>query len=107
MNMKIIITESQYQKLMDDKVGEQMWFEYHCFESEKSCDKHLWKRSHQLVNILDISEMGGGDTMYERLNNGEPRVYRIEFDDGLVGDAFEDELMLSPEEFIRPDPPLF
>lgn len=105
--MKIIITESQFNKLHDNKVGKQMWFEYHCFESEQSCDKHLWKRSHQIVNVLDISEMGGGDTMIDRLENGEPRVYRIEFEDGLVGDAFEDELMLSPDEFVRPDPPLF
>jgi hypothetical protein len=45
--------------------------------------------------------------MIDRLYNGDPRVYRIEFKDGLVGDVFEDELMLSPDEFVRPDPQLF
>jgi hypothetical protein len=107
MNMKIIITESQYQKLTDDKVGEQMWFEYHCFESSKSCDAELWYRSHNKVLVLSIVELGCLDTKLERLLEGCPRVYKVVFEDGFEYDVFEDELIESKEQFERPDPPLF
>lgn len=44
---------------IDDKVGKRMWFEYHCLESDSSCDAELWYRSHQQVNVLEISDEGG------------------------------------------------
>lgn len=91
--------------LVDEKIGNEYWFEYHCFESPASCDAEIWYRSHQKVYVLSISEPGNGDTPQERGEAGEPRVYKVRFKDGLEWDVFEDELMDSPEEFYRPDPP--
>lgn len=89
----------------DDKVGKEFWFEYHCYEGHDSCDSEIWYRSHQKVLVLSISELGVGDTKYERLIEGQPRVYRVKFKDGLEYDVFEDELMESTKEFSRPEPP--
>lgn len=91
--------------MIDDKVGNEYWFEYHCWESSESCDSEIWYRSHQKVKVLSISESGNGETMKERGESGEPRVYKVKFKDGLEWDVFEDELMNSPDEFYRPDPP--
>jgi hypothetical protein len=89
----------------DDVVGKEFWFEYHCFESPKSCDAELWYRTHNKVLVLSIVELGCGDTKLERLLEGCPRVYRVVFEDGFEYDVFEDELMESKEEFERPDAP--
>jgi hypothetical protein len=89
----------------DDKVGKKFWFEYHCYEGHDSCDAEIWYRSHQKVKVLSISELGVGDTKYERLMEGQPRVYKVRFKDGLEWDVFEDELMESRTEFSRPEPP--
>jgi hypothetical protein len=89
----------------DDVVGKEFWFEYHCFESPKSCDTELWYRTHNKVLVLSIVELGCGDTKLERLLEGCPRVYRVVFEDGFEYDVFEDELMESKEEFERPDAP--
>ena len=90
----------------DDKVGKEFWFEYHCFESPKSCDAEIWYRSHQKVKVLSVSEWSYIDaTKKERLEDGNPRVYLVEWKDGYQYDVFEDELMDSPEEFESPDPP--
>ena len=85
------------------KPGEQAYFEYHCFESEKSCDAELWHRTHQPVTVLKKSEPGMGATLMERGENGAPAVYRIQFKDGYEYDAFEDELMTDPSGYYRPD----
>jgi len=89
----------------DDVVGKEFWFEYHCFESPKSCDAELWYRTHNKVLVLSIVELGCGDTKLERLLEGCPRVYRVVFEDGFEYAVFEDELMESKEEFERPDAP--
>ena len=89
----------------DELIGKTMWFEYHCFKSPESCDSEIWYRSHQQVEVLSISEMGNGDTPQERGENGEPRVYKVRFEDGFEYDVFEDELMDSKDDFYRPDPP--
>lgn len=94
-----------YPRLTDEKVGHVFWFEYHCLESHTSGDAQAWYRSHQQVTVLSISTPGGGDTSLQRGENGEPRVYRCQFADGLQWDIFEDELLNSPAEFYRPDPP--
>jgi hypothetical protein len=91
--------------LIDDKVGKEFWFEYHCFESPASADAEVWYRSHQKVLVLKIETEGGGDTPLERGENGEPRTYRVRFSDGFEYDVFEDELLNSPDDFERPDPP--
>jgi hypothetical protein len=75
------------------KTGEKYWFEYHCLESEQSCHADLWHRTHQQVKILELVEKGYGCTQKQRLDNGQPAVYKIEFNDGFKYDAFEDELL--------------
>lgn len=98
-----VINESS--ETTDYVVGKEFWFEYHCFESPKSCDAELWYRTHNKVLVLSIEEHGCGDTKLERLLEGCPRVYRVVFEDGFEYDVFEDELMESKEEFERPDAP--
>jgi hypothetical protein len=75
---------------------QRRWFEYHCLESEDSCDAELWHRTHQRVTVL-----AGPDD--DPRNDPEHPVYRIRFDDGYEGDAFGDELLRSPRQFERPD----
>lgn len=82
-------------KIHKIKIGNVYWYEYHCFESPKSCDADLWYRSHQQVIVINEEET----------EPGEPNVYKVKFDDGFIGSVFDDELMLSTEEFYRPDPP--
>jgi polyhydroxyalkanoate synthesis regulator phasin len=102
-SMMGVINESS--ETTDYVVGKEFWFEYHCFESPKSCDAELWYRTHNKVLVLSIEEHGCGDTKLERLLEGCPRVYRVVFEDGFEYDVFEDELMESKEEFERPDAP--
>lgn len=94
-----------YEALSDNLVGKTKWFEYHCLESPASRDAELWYHSHQKIKILSIITPGNGDTPIERGENGEPRSYKVRFEDGFEYDIFEDEVMNSPEEFYRPDPP--
>lgn len=93
-------------KKTDEKVGKECWFEHHCEESHSSCDAHLWYRSQQKVKVLKISQSGGGNTIEKRVEAGDPRVYRIKFADGFEFDAFEDEVLNSPSEFVNQPPPL-
>jgi hypothetical protein len=39
------------------------------------------------------------------MDNGMVLVYQVRFDDGLEWSVFEDELLTSPDEFERADPP--
>ena len=90
-----------------------VWFEYHCWEDHRSADAPIWYRSHQ--QVLNLGHVGpeGHDpcladeipTRQERAYEGCPCLYRVRFEDGLEWDVFEDELLDSPEEFTRPDPP--
>lgn len=77
----------------------QAYFEYRCFESDSSSDAALWRRSHNLVRVLGRSEDS------EDFDLGEPLTFDIEFEDGRTGTAWEDELLRSPAEYTRPDPP--
>lgn len=92
------------ESLSDDKIGKNLWFEYHCLESDKSLDAEIWQHSHQKANVLSISALGGEGTQSDRAADGNPRVYKIQFEDGFICDAFEDELVLSPNDFFRPSP---
>ena len=89
------------------KEGTEAWFEYHCQESAKSADAELWYRSHQRVTVLDCDNVDefGDLSFVERAEAGVPLVYKIRFEDGFEGAAFEDELVDNPEEFCRPEPP--
>lgn len=82
-----------------DVVGKEIWYEYHCFESPFSADAELWYRSHQKVKVLSRG-IDDHDEFPE-----EQKVYDVEFSDGYKGTVFDDELMYSPDEFYRPDPP--
>lgn len=87
------------------KKGDEVWFEYHCWESDESSDAELWHHSHQKVTVLSLLERGYGKTFIERAELGHPAMYRILFEDGSTGCAFEDELLDSKGEFCREDPP--
>ena len=89
----------------DNKVGKYFWFEYHCYESDDSCDEEIWYRSHQKVKVLSVSEWSF-DNLQDRIDDGQPRVYKVMFNDGLKYDVYEDELMNSTEDFYRPNPPI-
>lgn len=93
---------SQY----DPKVGKEFWFEYHCNEGEDSPDYPMYLHSHQKCTILSIAEEGIGETEMERLENTAQRLYHVRFADGFEWDAFEDEILDSPDEYQRPDPPV-
>ncbi|MEP2668870.1 MAG: hypothetical protein ABJH04_07740 [Cyclobacteriaceae bacterium] len=88
----------------DEKVDKEFWFEYHCFESQASLDVEVWYRSHEKVKVIGVSEWSH-DKLEDRIEDATPRIYKIEFEDGFQYDAFEDELMNSPDKFYRPDPP--
>jgi hypothetical protein len=90
--------------LIDDKVGKEFWFEYHCLESHQSCDAEIWYHSHQKVKVLSVVYWGF-DELQDRREEGDPRVYSVKFNDGFIADVFEDELMESKDEFYRPEPP--
>jgi len=89
--------------------GEEAHFEYHCLESMDSGDADLWLRSHQTVKVLGEAEWekewGEGKSITERIEAGMPKLYRIRFNDGHEGKAYEDELYTSPEHWVRDDPP--
>lgn len=89
------------------KVGQKLYFEYHCLESHESQDAELWYRSHQLVTVIEFAPNDGWgiESYEERCKVGCPIVYAIRFNDGFVGDVFEDELLDNKKEFFRPDPP--
>lgn len=89
----------------DNKVGKYFWFEYHCYESPESCDAEIWYRSHQKVKVLSVSEWSF-DSLQDRINDGQPRVYLVEWEDGFQYDVYEDELFESPNEFYRSSPPI-
>ena len=98
--MKHLKTFEKYSKKKpDEKIGKEFWFEYHCLESPKSADAEAWYHSHQKVKVLSR-----GEDDHDEFPD-EPKIYIVQFEDGLTYDVFDDELMDSPKEFYRPDPP--
>jgi hypothetical protein len=87
--------------------GEIAWFEYHCFESPSSVDAALWYHSHQKVEVLAeaVTDAWAGSTYLERAEACMLKVYCLRFADGFEGEAFEDELLIDPSWYERPDPP--
>lgn len=84
------------------------WFEYHCLESADSSDAHLWLRSHTIVEVLGTepdAEWLKDATFYERADAGMPKTYRVRFPDGHEDTVWEDELVVHPDHYFRPDPP--
>lgn len=86
-------------------VGQTVWFEYHCKESEDSADAEIWHHSHQKACVFARGHQGYGKTYKERADNGEVNMYRVRFADGFECTVFEDELCESRKDFCRPDPP--
>lgn len=89
------------------RISGMYYFEYHCLESPSSCDAQLWYRSHQKVKVLSM-DLGDGEGIYsymDRMEGGTPIIYKVKFKDGFIHDVFEDELLNSPSEYERPDPP--
>lgn len=94
-------------------VGQRLWFEYHCWESDKSGDAPLWYRSQQQVEVLGaadcdcarVSDVAEARSRAARCDAGLPLLYVVRFDDGHVGTVFEDELLDDRSEFSRPAPP--
>ena len=88
------------------QVGQTYWFEYHCLEAHHSQDADLWYRSHQPVKVLKLEEPGIGKDETERIEiQGAPAAFIVQFKDGSTGTAMEDELLDSPNDYTRPDPP--
>ena len=86
--------------------GVSKFFEYHCFESDSSLDADLWHRSHCKVTVGEcVNEEFAEMSKEERMENSCPLVYSVTFPDGHKGDAWEDELLESEEQYERPDPP--
>lgn len=91
----------------EHEVGQQLWFEYHCWEDDRSSDAEVWYRSHQMCEILSQTDCDGVGiwSQAERYESGHQLLYRVRFQDGLEWDVFEDELLQSRDGFTRPDPP--
>jgi len=88
-------------------MDKRYWFEYHCNESDDSSDAIVWRHSHQQCTLISFAKADPCffGTIIERGEAGHCLIYRVRFDDGLEYDVFEDELVDSPDEFFRPDPP--
>lgn len=89
------------------QTGEKAWFEYHCLESPESSDAEAWYHSHQRCIVLaeEPSDAWEGSTFKERGEEGQPKLYRVRFNDGIEWAVFEDELMTDPGGFYQPHPP--
>lgn len=89
------------------KVGDRLWFEYHCLESHQSADADLWYHSHQQCEVLGMVINDGYDiwSEAERYDCGHPMCYKVRFDDGFEHTVTEDELLDNQDDFCRPDPP--
>ncbi len=102
-NMKIYKISFEHERI---KIGGVYWFEYHCFESDESADAHLWYRSHQQVKVLSLGDCEVlADTEIEREEEGCPVTFKVEFQDGTIGEVFEDELFITKDGWYRPEPP--
>lgn len=96
-------SESEFES--DVEMNKKYFFEYHCNESDSSSDAHLWYRSHQKVKVLGVVYEGEGGTLEERIEQGHPAVFKVQFEDGYEDDVFEDEILESEKDYCRPDPP--
>lgn len=107
--MEYMVRGVEYATIQEPliKIGSELWFEYHCWEDEKSADAELWHHSHQKATVIGIAPNDGMEipTRKEREDCGQPISYKVRFADGFESDACEDELMDSKKIFCRKDPP--
>ena len=93
--------------------GDKVWFEYHCWEDDKSQDAELWHHSHQRVTIIRVAPNDAytpsmKDPIAKEADRYEAAIligYYVRFKDGFVAEAMEDELLDSRSDFERADPP--
>lgn len=78
----------------DWTAGELAWFEHRGYDSPSSASAELWHRSHQCVTVLGRSEHSASWCP----------MYTVQFPDGYIGDAYDDELLTDPGYYVRPDP---
>jgi len=97
--------ESKFQKdrlkrnyAEDIIFGNEYYYEYHCFESHKSSDAELWYRSHLKIKVIGLAKE-------QDFLEDEPSVLIVQFEDGYIGHAWEDEILSSENEYVRPDSP--
>lgn len=98
----------------ENPIGCTCYFEYHCWESGKSADAHLWYRSHQQVYVIGYDENSDNyapdcpetETFEKRCENGCQNMYSVRFSDGYVGTVFEDELMETEDYYCSENPPI-
>lgn len=77
------------------------FFEYHCFESESSCDAKIWHHTHQRCTVNScVNSENSLPRFLDRAEDGCPLVYSVTFEDGFNCHAFEDELFDSPDDFF-------
>lgn len=74
--------------------GERVFFEYHCEQSDASCDARLWHHTRQWATVQKTLR-APLDVDYEI----DP-MYVLRFEDGFVGQAMNDEVGAEP----RPEP---
>jgi len=79
------------------KIGQRFLFEYRCWESEESSDAELWHRTHRPVTVIEQIELDPGS------ESEVGRMWKVRFDDGFVGDVFEEELLKESSEYQRKD----
>ncbi len=70
------------------KPGDRALFEYHCFQSEESCDAELWHHTQQPCTIIGY----GDDDEASAIDRGGAS-YVVRFKDGFEGPAMQDELV--------------
>lgn len=66
---------------------DRVFFEYHCLQSDESCDAELWHHTRQWATVLRRIEP-------PEIDDG--LMYAIVFDDGFRYDVFDDELSRKP-----------
>ncbi len=72
---------------------ERVFFEYHCLQSEESCDAELWHHTRQRAVVVAV-------VTYPEVDLELSPMYVIRFEDGYQYDVFNDEVTKSP----RPKP---
>lgn len=89
------------------RIGACYHFEFLGNEDEDSNEAYLWRRSHSLVDVLALAETPAFTTFIERVNEHNPLVYTVQFEDGTIEEVFEHELLDHSDEYTRPDPPKY
>ena len=69
--------------------GDRVFFEYHCWQSEESCDAKLWHHTRQYATMVRV-------IVPPEIDEEVAPMYEIRFDDGLTYDVNSDEVTRRP-----------